>query len=135
MDEAADSIEVPAICRQITQTRKRLQDEWKQAHPHERGNPFTQEKVAQRVEVSLGAYGSWERGKVEPDNARLRQIATALYLDEDYFLPTGDLATATTRLEAEADRLERMNDSLEEQLAALRALLTRTPPSQSGSAP
>lgn len=123
MVEAGEQGQVPAVSRRIRQTRERLHAEWKADHPGERGNPFTQEKVAGRIGVTLGAYGSWERGRVEPDLARLRQIAVALYLDEDYFSPGGDLATATARVEAEAARLAETNDAIQELLPDLRALV------------
>jgi transcriptional regulator with XRE-family HTH domain len=125
MESAGEASKRPAICQRIHDTRDRLRKQWNADHPGERGNPFTQEAVARRVGpdgVTLGAYGAWERTR-EPELYRLRQIATALGLDEDYFAPSGDLASATARVEAEADRLARQNDQIEELLAALRSQL------------
>lgn len=96
MERAGDTSR-PAISQRIAATRKRLQEQWKADHANERPNRFSQEEVARRVGVSLGAYGAWERNR-EPDLERLRQIAKALDLDADYFSPTGDLASATARV-------------------------------------
>lgn len=122
MESAGESDGRPAICRRINDTRRRQQERWKADHPGERDNPYTQEAVARRVGVTLGAYGAWERSR-EPELFRLRQIATALGLDEDYFSPTGDLASATARVEAEADQLAEIRVELKELLPVLRALV------------
>lgn len=122
MESAGESDGRPAICRRINDTRRRQQEQWKADHPGERDNPYTQESVARRVGVTLGAYGAWERTR-EPELFRLRQIATALGLDEDYFSPTGDLASATARVEAEADQLAEIRGELRELLPVLRALV------------
>lgn len=116
----------PAICQRIRDTRDHLFKQWKADHPRQRPNPFSQEEVARRVGVSLGGYGAWER-TLEPDLQRLREIAVALELDEDYFAPTGNLATATARLEAEADRFAGLGDRLEDVLAGLEALVPGAP--------
>lgn len=131
--EGAES-DTPALCLHIRQTRERLQEQWKAEHPTERGNPFTQERVAQRVGAGLTtkSYGDFERFR-EPDMQRLREIATALNLDQDYFMPSGDLATATARVEAEADRLSRTTDAMESLLEQLRALLPPEAPAQAPS--
>lgn len=121
------STERPALSQRIWQTRIRLRDEWTHEHPKERGNPFTQEAMAARVGVTLGAYGAWERAK-EPKPARLREIALALGLDEDYFLPSGDLTAATARVEAEADRMSSMADQMEVLLQQLQARLATEAP-------
>jgi transcriptional regulator with XRE-family HTH domain len=102
--------------------RNHLKAQWELEHPGQRGNPFTQEQVAQRIGITLSAYGRFERTR-EPNLARLRQIAVALGLDEDYFLPSGDLTAATARVEAEADRLRRQGDELAQLLETLRALV------------
>jgi transcriptional regulator with XRE-family HTH domain len=114
--------ERPAICQRIKAVRTQRMADWDLEHPGERGNPYTQEQVAQRIGITLGAYGQFERTR-EPNLARLRQIAVALFLDEDYFLPSGDLTAATARVEAEADRLRRQGDEFEQLLATLRGLV------------
>lgn len=120
------STQRPALSQRITATRERLKDEWAAAHPGERDNPYTQEAVARRVGVTLGAYGAWERKK-EPKPARLREIARALNLDEDYFLPSGDLTEMTVRLEAETDRVASMGDRLEALLQLLEERIAALP--------
>jgi transcriptional regulator with XRE-family HTH domain len=133
----AQGASTPAICQRIRETRERLQEQWKADHPGERGNPFTQEKVAGRIGqdgITVGAYGAFERYR-EPDMQRLREIAQALGLDEDYFMPMGDLATATARVEAEADRLAKTTDAMEELLGQLRALLPPGAPAQARDVP
>lgn len=122
MESAGENEGRPAICRRINETRRRQQERWKADHPGERENPYTQEAVARRIGVTLGAYGAWERTR-EPELFRLRQIAVALGLDEDYFSPTGDLASATARVEAEADQLAEIRGELQELLPVLRALV------------
>lgn len=133
METAGDNR--PAISQKIRDTRKRLHDEWKADHPGEKDNPFTQEAVARRVPVTLGAYGAWERGKIEPSLQRLRQVAVALGLDEDYFSPSGDLASATARLEAEADRLAEIRQGLEQLLPVLQSHAREQEPPDSQTAP
>lgn len=120
----------PAICERVRSTRLRLKESWAADHPGDRDNPFTQEEVARRVGVTLGAYSAWEKTR-EPDLARLRQIAAALALDEDYFSPTGDLASATARVEAEADRLATVTDHLTSFLEELKSQLAAGSPVQS----
>lgn len=125
MAQAGEIDDRPAISQRIRNTRTQLQEQWKADHPNERGNPFSQEAVARRIGqdgVTVGAYGAWER-RSEPDLQRLREIAVALFLDEDYFLPTGDLAAATARVEAEADRLGALRVELQELLPVLRSLV------------
>lgn len=117
----------PAISQRIKTTRERLQKQWKADHPGQPGNPFSQEEMARRIGVTLGAYGAWERHR-EPDLQRLREIAGALGLDEDYFSPSGDLTAATTRVEAEADRLRGLGDEFQDVLGLLRALLPEPQP-------
>jgi transcriptional regulator with XRE-family HTH domain len=122
MEQADEQSNVPAICVRIRKTRERLSDEWKAANPGQRGNPFTQERIAARMGLTTKSYGDYERGR-EPDLQRLREIALAFSLDEDYFAPSGDLASATARVEAEADRFAKATDQVEDLLAALRAQL------------
>lgn len=117
-----EASERPAICQRIHSVRDGLKQQWELEHPGERGNPFTQEQVARRIGITLSAYGRFERTR-EPNLSRLRQIAVALFLDEDYFLPSGDLTAATARVEAEADRLRRQGDELAQLLETLRALV------------
>lgn len=126
MTVAAEAAETPAICARIRQTRERLKDQWSSEHPGERGNPFTQEAVASRLDATVKTYRSYE-ATTEPKSWRLREIAVALGLDGDYFLPSGDLASATARLEAEADRLKVIGDDLQALLAAARAQLDQQP--------
>lgn len=135
MEAAGDTSEIPAISRRIRKARERKHDEWEAEHGTGRGNPFTQEAVAHRIGVSLSGYGNWERGKTEPALARLRQIAVALGLDEDYFSPTGDLASVTARLEAEADQLGAVREELQGFLPVLRSLVQERAPHGSQSEP
>jgi transcriptional regulator with XRE-family HTH domain len=135
---AQGDAELPAISRRIRETRERLQKQWERDHPGKRGNPFTQANVAARVGatgITAKAYGDFERGKTEPSLLRLRETALALGLDEDYFMPTGDLVTTTARLEAEADRLHETVDVLAGLLEPLRALLPAEPPAQAPDEP
>lgn len=135
--EDAEATVTPAISARIRRTREDLQEQWDADHPGENGNPYTQEKVASRVGpsgVTVGAYRKFETVR-EPKLSRLRQIAVALELDEDYFLPTGNLASATARLEAEADRFAGLGVRLEGVVGALEALLPDPPPERTPDAP
>lgn len=121
----AERTPVPAISRRIRETREHLQDQWKSAHPGE-PNPFTQEEVARRVGsrgVTLSTYGKWERGEVEPRPYRVRQIAVALRLEENYFEGSADIEEATRSLNSETDRLHGLGDQLQELVVALRTLV------------
>lgn len=136
---AAAGDDTPAICKRIRQTRERLYQEWTAEHGTKRGNPFTQEKVARRIVsaedpqgITVGAYGAFERFR-EPSLERLRQIAFAFNLDEDYFLPSSDLASATARVDAEAVRLAEVGDEFAELLKALRTLVEDPAPGPSPS--
>jgi transcriptional regulator with XRE-family HTH domain len=131
MTKAGDAADTPAVCAQIRQTRKRLKDQWQAENEGARGNPYTLEAVAARVPMTAKAYGAIERGQSEPNLARLRTIAAALHLDDDYFLPSGNLATMTARLEAEADRIAEVRGEVEDLAAALRGLLGQLGGSQS----
>jgi transcriptional regulator with XRE-family HTH domain len=125
MQAASSSAGVPPICERIRDKREELQQRWQADHPGQRGNPYTQENVAHAIGVTRDAYRKFETVR-EPSLERLRQIATAFGLDEDWFQPTGNLTEATVRVEAEADRLAAMNDQLQEMLVGLRALLRET---------
>lgn len=128
LDHVMSAAETPPISARIRKKREELQTAWDADHPGENGNPFTQEKVAGRVGITLGAYRKLETER-EPKMNRLRQIALALYLDEDFFLPTQDLTSATARLEAETDRIRGLGDDLESLLGDLRARLRGVEPS------
>jgi transcriptional regulator with XRE-family HTH domain len=80
MEEAT----APELCRRIRAERKRLKDEWAAAHPGDRGNPYTQEAMAHKLELSLKAYRAYEADR-EPSRPRTREIARALDLPEDHF--------------------------------------------------
>ena len=125
--------EKPPLCAWIQQTREHLKDQWAAESGGARGNPFTQEAVAQRIGVTLKAYNLWEN-KREPKPRRLREIATALGLTDDYFLPTVDLASATARVVAEAERLKTAGDEIEDLLGALRVLVEGAEPAPSQDA-
>lgn len=79
----------PAICLRIAEERRRLKREWELSHPDVRPgtqNPFTQEAIAKRVPVTLKTYRTWE-STVEPSFTRLRQLAKAMRLPPNHFLP------------------------------------------------
>ena len=107
-----EAAEVPAICARVRRVRESITDE--------EGKRLTQEKAAARVGVTAKAYRKWETTR-EPSSKRLREIALAFGLERDYFLPTGDLAAATGRVEAEADRLKELGDRLETFLEGLKS--------------
>jgi len=131
MEQADDAREVPAICARIRKAREAITDP-------KTGETLAQEEVARRISavatnkrdrISARAYGDLERWR-EPTQRRLRQIAVALELPEDYFMPSADVAQATAKLEAEVDRLHGLGDGLEELLALLRSQTAATPPVQ-----
>lgn len=95
LDEAmAEAGRTPPICARIRATRDALKDAQTTT---ERRSFFSQEKVAQRVGVSLKAYRAWEKDR-EPNYERRRAIARALELDEDYFeQPAPDLVGLEAR--------------------------------------
>lgn len=128
LDQVMAAAETPALSARIRKKREGLQNAWETENPGKNGNPFTQEKVAGRVGITLGAYRKLETER-EPKPARLRQIALALELDEDFFLPSQDLTAATTRLEAETERIRSRADDLEGLVEELRALVRAVKPS------
>jgi transcriptional regulator with XRE-family HTH domain len=70
--------QTPPICFRIRELRERLKDQ--------QGGEYSQEKVAQRVGVSLKAYRAYEDFR-EPNADKRRRIALALGQPEDYFEP------------------------------------------------
>jgi transcriptional regulator with XRE-family HTH domain len=97
------AVDAPALCRRIRAARLGV------AH-------VSQEEAARRLGLSLKAYRAYELFR-EPSIRRLRQIAHAFGLEEDYFLASnGDDAEATAfehqvraelrEIKARLDRLE-----------------------------
>lgn len=127
LNQVMAAAETPALSGRIRKKREALQQAWEANNPGKNGNPFTQEKVAGRVGITLGAYRKLETER-EPKPSRLRQIALALKLDEDFFLPSQDLTSATGRLEAETERLRGLGDDLESLLGDLRSRVQAVKP-------
>lgn len=118
MEEA----EVPALCERVRHAREATIDP-------ATGRRMSQERAAALVGVSVRAYRKWET-TVEPKPLRLRQIAAALGLPEDHFLPSENVASATARLEAESDRIRVLGDQFEELLEVLRTHIEETSPAR-----
>lgn len=96
----------PPICAWIRTTRVELRDKARAEGGQEAASYFSQEKVAQRVGVSLKAYRAFESFR-EPNYERRLAIARALGLKESYF-------------EADGDREDRMREIVREELAGIR---------------
>jgi len=101
LTDAMGELEIPEICQRIREARERA--------------GVTQEEMARRLFLSLGAYAAYERRR-EPRLSRLRQIAQALGLPEDYF---ENPAPALPAEDDFADRLGRIERVLEELVARL----------------
>lgn len=83
--EAAE--ETPAICIRIRKRREELYERDKEIAVRERRkNEFSQERLAQKIGVSLKAYRSYEAFR-EPPREKRRRIAVALELPENFFDP------------------------------------------------
>jgi transcriptional regulator with XRE-family HTH domain len=67
--------EAPPLCRWVRREREKA--------------GLTQEAVARRMDLTLNGYRKYERGPHEPRPQRLREIAAALELPENYFFGTG----------------------------------------------
>lgn len=93
----------PPVCARIRATRERLKQEALEAGGREAAREFSQERVAQRVGLSLKAYRAYEAAR-EPQWARRREIARALGLDENYF-EVGAEDQRVTRLAGEVEEL------------------------------
>jgi transcriptional regulator with XRE-family HTH domain len=89
-------LELPDICRRIREDRE--------------ATGVTQEEMARRLYLSLGAYAAYERGR-EPRLARLRQIALALGLPEDHYETPAQAPSEDAEL---VERLERIERALQE---------------------
>lgn len=106
--------EAPVLCRRIRDARLRV------AH-------ISQEEAARRVGLSLKAYRAYEVFR-EPSIRRLREIALAFGLEENYFVVTNGSDPGSAALEHKVDaelreiktRLER----LERTVAHLVTLVT-----------
>jgi transcriptional regulator with XRE-family HTH domain len=120
--EYVQKYERPLICARIQAERMRLRD----TYMGPGGNPFTQEAVARRVPTTLKTYRTWERN-IEPDFKRLRQIAAALELPEDYFLPQASpLERQLQELQRTVAQVVASNDALDRKLKRLEQLLRET---------
>lgn len=99
--------DTPALCIWIRETRESLSSE--------NGRKLSQEEMARRLNISLPAYRAYETFR-EPSVPRLRQIATAMGLDENYFL-SGKPPSA----EPFEEEVRRRLDGIEDLLTELRA--------------
>jgi transcriptional regulator with XRE-family HTH domain len=102
---AADA---PALCRRIRDARLSV------AH-------ISQEEAARRLGISLKAYRAYEVFR-EPSVRRLREIARAFGLDEEYFVASnGDRGSAAfeQKVQAELREIKARLDRLERALARL----------------
>jgi transcriptional regulator with XRE-family HTH domain len=120
LTEAMASASTPPICARIRETRERLLDQAKAEGGREAAAEFSQEAVARRVGVSLGAYRAYEFSR-EPDYERRQQIARALGFSEDYF----EVSDGETKLLREA--LEQLAD-VRASVARIEAALGASPP-------
>ena len=78
---------------------------------------LSQEELARKLDMSLAGYRLYERFR-EPKPPRLRQIALALRLPEDYFMRGGlDTETIEERVAELADKIEALDGWLKERLA------------------
>jgi transcriptional regulator with XRE-family HTH domain len=104
--------ETPPISRRIRETREHQFDE--------NGRKLSQEKVAQRLGLSLKAYRAYETFR-EPNAQRLRQIARALGQPDDYF--------------AHSEITEEVRQVVREELSELVSALRRLEARLEGEAP
>jgi hypothetical protein len=118
--ETMESVPLPPISVLIRETRERLRDEAKADGGQAAAAEFSQEAIARRIGVSLGAYAAYELGR-EPDYGRRRQIALALGFNEDYFeVSNGEMKMLREALEQLAD--------VRASVARIEAALGSTPP-------
>lgn len=108
----------PPICARIKATRERLKHEAMEAGGREAAREFSQERVAQKLHLSLKAYRAYEKNR-EPHHQRRQDIARALGLDPDYFEVTvrdadsERLSELERRAAEQAEKLDRILEILE----------------------
>ena len=74
---------------------------------HRKAMGFTQEQLAERLDVTLGAVSKWERGGSEPDLAHIMELAELFHVSVDALL---GFSMRGTDADAEADRIEGLAD-------------------------
>ena len=87
-------LEPPPLCQRIREAREAA--------------GLTQDEMAYRIGVTPKTYGSYERFR-EPKPARLRQIAEAMGLPDNYFEAPREVPAAVAQdFAARFDRIERL---------------------------
>jgi len=79
----------PPICARIRATRDRLRQEALDRGEKEKARQLTQQGIAERLHLSLGAYAAYEKTR-EPAYYRRREIAKVFGLAADYFDAPGE---------------------------------------------
>lgn len=49
---------------------------------------LTQDKLAERLDVTKGCISNWENGYIEPSVAQLRKLVEIFHVEADYLLET-----------------------------------------------
>lgn len=71
---------------------------------------FTQEQLAERLGITLGAVSKWERGSSEPDLSYIMDLAELFHVSVDALI---GFSMRGTDADTEADRIEGMADNAE----------------------
>ena len=75
---------------------------------YRKGLGLTQEQLAERLGVTLGAVSKWERGSSEPDLAYIMDLAELFHVSVDALI---GFTMRGTDADGEADRIEGLQDS------------------------
>ena len=76
---------------------------------YRKGLGLTQEQLAERLGITLGAVSKWERGSSEPDLAYIMELAELFHVSVDALI---GFSMRGCDADAEADRIEAMGDGL-----------------------
>lgn len=74
---------------------------------YRKGLGLTQEQLAERLGVTLGAVSKWERGSSEPDLSYIMELAELFHVSVDALI---GFSMRGTDAETEADRIEALSD-------------------------
>ena len=77
---------------------------------YRRGLGLTQEQLAERLGITLGAVSKWERGSSEPDLSYIMDLAELFHVSVDALI---GFSMRGTDADTEADRIEGMADNAE----------------------
>ena len=75
---------------------------------YRKGMGLTQEQLAERLGITLGAVSKWERGSSEPDLAYIMELAELFHISVDALI---GFSLRGSDADTEADRIEGLSES------------------------